>query len=64
MFALVTNMCYMFFEHFNCAFPDNKLKGANHFKAKYFGITCLEYSVKSMSELEECGSEGVNISTR
>jgi len=39
MFALVTNKCYMFFEHFNCAFPDNKLKGANHFKAKYFGIT-------------------------
>ena len=30
----MTNVCYMFFEHFSCAFPDNKLKGANHFKEK------------------------------
>ena len=45
MFALMTNVCYMFFERFNCAFPDNKLKSTNHFKAKYFGITSSESNV-------------------
>jgi hypothetical protein len=36
----------MFFEHFNCAFRD-KLKGTNHFKANYFGIT-RKYCLKSV----------------
>jgi hypothetical protein len=62
MFALVMKMCYMFFEHLSCAFPDSKLKVTN--QNMWNNNILRKYFLNSILCLEECGSGRVNNSAR